>query len=285
MTCRLSENSNSRISHWLTSLVRSVLTGITPQSLRQKCNPCERTNYQDWECWCTEEFQGSAITARLALKAHICGFCGAPKSQKAVVEVVFLRTSGSSAPALCLLVSWSRNISQPFGDHSFHLRSVCVCKGVYLYSCQLATTVVYCKKKTHNFQIDSHTCAIFIGHEPKACWLTGGVAVGVAFYNKAEWILEVHNIWSLGAAAFFSCNKQLFISFCGSISSSTKLFPPKSNCSFLSMKISFAAGVKHLWGCVCVNAGTPGCLHVRGRSYGEFALVFRMLENLQFCDN
>lgn len=141
------------------------------------------------------------------------------------------------------------------------------------------------QKKTHNFQIDSHRCAIFIGHEPKACWLIGGVAVGVAFNNKAEWILEVYSMWSLGAAAFFSCNKQLFISFCGSIGSSTKLFPPKSNCSFLSMKISFAAGVKCLWGCVCVNAGTPGCLHVRGRSYGEFALVFRMLENLQFCDN
>lgn len=108
MTCRLSEN-------WLTSLVRSVLTGITPQSLRQKCNPCERTNYQDWECWCTEEFQGSAITARLALKAHICGFCGAPKSQKAVVEVVFLRTSGSSAPAaLWLALSFGQLVQEHF---------------------------------------------------------------------------------------------------------------------------------------------------------------------------
>lgn len=283
MTCRLSEN-------WLTSLVRSVLTGITPQSLRQKCNPCERTNYQDWECWCTEEFQGSAITARLALKAHICGFCGAPKSQKAVVEVVFLRTSGSSAPAaLWLALSFGQLVQEHFPAlwQSQFSPQECVClqRCVFVHSCQLATTVVYCKKKTHYFQMDSHTCTIFIGHEPKACWLTGGVAVGVAFYNKAEWILEVYNMWSLGAAAFFSCNKQLFISFCGSIGSSTKLFPPKSNCSFLSMKISFAAGVKCLWGCVCVNAGTPGCLHVRGRSYGEFALVFRMLENLQFCDN
>lgn len=40
----------------------------------KKCNHCERTNNQEWECWCTKEFQGSVITARLALKACICGF-------------------------------------------------------------------------------------------------------------------------------------------------------------------------------------------------------------------
>lgn len=66
------------------SLLELVPTRITPQSLRQKCNLCERANYQHRDCWRTTEFQGSAITARLALKAHICGFSGAPKAHEAL---------------------------------------------------------------------------------------------------------------------------------------------------------------------------------------------------------
>lgn len=55
-----------------------------------------RTNYQDWECWSTKEFQGSAITARIVLKAPICGSGGAPEvlEGRGQMGVVFLTRAG-----------------------------------------------------------------------------------------------------------------------------------------------------------------------------------------------
>lgn len=68
--CNVTAHTETRASGPL----ERVPTRRTPQSRRQKCNLCERANYQPREWWRTAEFQGSAITARLALKAHICGF-------------------------------------------------------------------------------------------------------------------------------------------------------------------------------------------------------------------
>ena len=72
-----SNNMNSN-SHCSVTFLKLPHQNNSPIAHTKKCNcnSCERLDDQDWECWCTKEFQGSVITARLALKAHICGLVG-----------------------------------------------------------------------------------------------------------------------------------------------------------------------------------------------------------------